>query len=88
MELHWIDLSQASAIVGKSIQELQIRQQTGASIVGILRDSEIIPNPGAESVLQLGDVIAVLGDREQVDAVRDLVESGPGIASDTGSQPA
>lgn len=72
MELSWIDLPGENAVVGKSIKDLQVRQQTGASVVGILRDGAMIANPGAESQLQTGDVIAVLGDRHQVAQVRDL----------------
>ncbi len=74
MELNWIDLPQNSPTVNKSIKELQIRHQTGASIVGILREGEIITNPGAESCFQMGDIVAVLGDRHQVEKVRQIFE--------------
>jgi monovalent cation:H+ antiporter-2, CPA2 family len=77
MELSWIDLLDDSDVEGKSIKDLDIRQQTGASIVGILRDSTVIANPNSESRLQIGDVIAVLGDRHQVDQVRDLFRAKP-----------
>ncbi len=76
MELSWIDLPQQNAVSGKTIQDLQVRQQTGASIVGILREGAVIANPSAESQLQTGDVIAVLGDRHQVKQVRQLLQSG------------
>ncbi len=73
MELSWIDLPEKNQVTGKSIRDLQIRQQTGASVVGILREGTVITNPGAESSLQTGDVIAVLGDRHQVEQVRQLL---------------
>jgi CPA2 family monovalent cation:H+ antiporter-2 len=75
MELSWIDLPEENAVVGKSIKDLQVRQQTGASVVGILREGAMITNPAAESQLQTGDVIAVLGDRHQVEQVRELLHS-------------
>lgn len=73
MELNWIDLPEQNSATGVSIKDLQIRQQTGASIVGILREGAMIMNPGAESQLQTGDVIAVLGNRHQVEQVRQLL---------------
>ena len=73
MELKWVDFPEESPIVGQSIKDLQIRQRTGASIVGILRAGEVITNPAAESELQTGDVIAVLGDHKQVEQVQDLL---------------
>ncbi len=73
MELSWIDLPGRNSVADKSIKDLQIRQRTGASIVGILREGAVITNPSAESHLQTGDVIAVLGDRQQVEQVRQLL---------------
>ncbi|NDJ60990.1 MAG: portal protein [Chloroflexi bacterium] len=75
MELSWVDLPEHNGAAGKSIKDLQIRQQTGASIVGIVREGAVITNPGAESRLQSGDVIAVLGDRQQVEEVRSLLHN-------------
>jgi monovalent cation:H+ antiporter-2, CPA2 family len=73
MELSWIDLPEQNSVTGKTIQDLQIRQQTGASVVGILREGMVMTNPGAESRLQTGDILAVLGDRHQVEQVRLLL---------------
>lgn len=72
MELSWIDLPAQNSVAGQSIKDLQVRQQTGASVVGILRDGNVIANPSATSQLQPGDVIAVLGNRHQVEQVRQL----------------
>jgi CPA2 family monovalent cation:H+ antiporter-2 len=74
MELSWIDLPEQNSVAGQSIKDLQIRQQTGASVVGILRAGTMIANPSAESQLQSGDVIAVLGDRHQVEQVQQLLQ--------------
>jgi monovalent cation:H+ antiporter-2, CPA2 family len=82
MELSWIDLPEQTQLAGKSIKDLQIRQQTGASIVGILRQSEVIANPSPDSWLQPGDLVAVLGDRFQVEQVRQILFGG-GSESDS-----
>jgi monovalent cation:H+ antiporter-2, CPA2 family len=73
MELTWLDLREQNHVTGISIRELQVRQQTGASIVGILRQGDMIRNPSADHELQAGDVLAVLGDRSQVEDFRRLL---------------
>ena len=72
MELSWIDLPERSHLAGRSLKDLQIRQKTGASVIGILRDGTIIRNPDADNRLTTGDIIAVLGDHNQVEHVRQL----------------
>ncbi|MGJ3239808.1 MAG: cation:proton antiporter [Anaerolineae bacterium] len=79
MELSWIDLNDGE-MIGRTLNELQIRQQTGASIVGILRDGEMLTNPGADERLHDGDVIAVLGNHQQVEQVRSLLKLNPVLA--------
>ena len=73
MELRWLELSEQSLVAGQAINDLQIRQKTGASIVGILRGETVIANPSPGSRLQIGDMLAVLGDRHQVEQVQDLL---------------
>lgn len=74
MELNWIHLPEQSAAAGKNIRDLQVRSKTGASIVGILRGDALLTNPGAESDLQNGDVLAILGEKHQVEEARLLLE--------------
>jgi monovalent cation:H+ antiporter-2, CPA2 family len=50
----------------QSLRGLGLRSATGASIVAIYRDDQSIPNPGSEAVIQPGDVLLLMGDREQV----------------------
>jgi len=78
LELSWIDLPERNSVAGVSIKDLQIRQQTGASVVCILRQGSMITNPSADNMLQAGDVIAVLGDRQQVEQVRQLLNTSTG----------
>ncbi|HWL50930.1 MAG TPA: cation:proton antiporter [Chthoniobacteraceae bacterium] len=56
----------------KSIAELGLRQETGASIVGIERDGQSIVNPGASESLYPGDRILLLGTGEQLAASEAL----------------
>ena len=48
------------------IGELELRTNTGVSIVGIERNSERIVNPGPEETLQEGDLLLLLGEDDQI----------------------
>ncbi|HYG35706.1 MAG TPA: cation:proton antiporter [Clostridia bacterium] len=65
-----IALAKDSPGVGKLICELQLRTQTGASIVGIERDGARIINPTPDEELKSGDQLLVLGTHSQLEAAK------------------
>lgn len=72
MNFHWVTLHESSPIIERSIADNAIRSQTGASIVGIMRDGKLLPNPEPHTRLRAGDLLAMLGDPEQIAAFQDL----------------
>lgn len=66
MPVHWLELPAHSPLVGHTIGEAQIRTRTGASVVAVLRDSQLMPNPTPVQQLHSGDFVAVLGSRSQL----------------------
>ncbi len=60
-DLQWIRLSRESNMINRSIGESEIRKTTGASIVGVVRDGQLKPNPDAKFVLMPEDLIAIIG---------------------------
>jgi CPA2 family monovalent cation:H+ antiporter-2 len=57
----------------KTIAELDIRQRSGATIISIVRGNEQFSNPGADFVLQAGDVVVLMGNAEQVEKAVELL---------------
>jgi K+/H+ antiporter YhaU regulatory subunit KhtT len=57
-----IVVSVQSPLIGKSINEAKFWQNTGATIVAIRRDEQIIYSPGPYAVFQPGDLLFVTGD--------------------------
>jgi len=74
-DLHWVPLAQGSRINGCSIGELGIRKKTGASVVGVVRDENLITNPGADFRFESDDLVAVIGTE---DAYRSFQAMGAG----------
>ncbi|MCD6187784.1 MAG: cation:proton antiporter [Desulfuromusa sp.] len=65
LELSWEELDEESSSVGCSLRQLDVRQSTGASVVGVLREGNFIANPSADLVFQTGDLIASIGRSQQ-----------------------
>lgn len=73
LELNWIRLTAGSPFIGRTIHDLQIRSQTGVSVVGVIRDGELYPNPDAGFCFAIGDLVAVLGDSQQLAGLQALI---------------
>lgn len=67
----------SALIAGRLIRELDLRAQTGASIVAIERGGKTLVNPGPDDELKEGDKLLLLGSADQLlNARRHL--AGPG----------
>jgi len=69
-DLQTVTINAGSPAAGKLIRELQLRSQTGASIVGIERNNSSIINPGPDEELQTGDRVLLLGNQAQLEAAQ------------------
>jgi CPA2 family monovalent cation:H+ antiporter-2 len=58
---------QNSKAVGKTIKELGIRKQTGASVISVVRGSEHFPNPAVDFKFEEGDMLVFMGIHAQVE---------------------
>lgn len=70
--IDWVELLSRSSLAHKTIEESEIRNKTGATIIGIVKGDETIAIPEANTQLQPGDVIMTIGKQEQIDALSDL----------------
>lgn len=73
LELNWLTLPPDNPLAASTIGALAIRGRTGASIVGVIRDGVLHPNPAADYQLMPGDRLAVMGDAIQFTALQELL---------------
>ena len=66
LDFTWLRLPDGSRFHGGTLGELQIRSTTGASVVGIVHAGALIANPDGQVGLEAGDLLAVLGTRDQI----------------------
>ena len=60
---------------GHTIRDLKIRSRTGATVIAVRRDGEILPSPDPDFVFKTGDIVYLIGEREKVLKAIELIES-------------
>jgi CPA2 family monovalent cation:H+ antiporter-2 len=65
-----VEIEEGSGAAGRSLADLNLRGRTGATVIAIRRGAQGVVVPGALEVLRAGDVVALAGSREAIDAAR------------------
>jgi CPA2 family monovalent cation:H+ antiporter-2 len=63
-DLEWVKVASSSCLLDRTIGEAEIRKKTGVSVVGVLRDGHLEPNPGPHYRFQNRDMVAIIGSDE------------------------
>ncbi|MFB7269149.1 cation:proton antiporter regulatory subunit [Streptomyces sp. NPDC056244] len=71
-----IPVTKRSPYAGRTLGSAQVRTRTGASIVAVLRRTAAFPSPTPDFRFASGDTLVVVGTREGIDAVAELITGG------------
>lgn len=74
VEITWLPISEKSEVVGKSIKNANLRALVGASVIALVRDKEVIPNPKSDTVFNVGDMVGVIGSAQELAAMAALLD--------------
>ncbi len=74
--MEWVEIPGDSPVAGETIEDAELRQQTGATVAAIQRDDETIGSPKPDTVLSAGDILIVIGSRAEQQALDDLLTTG------------
>lgn len=69
--IEWTEVPDDSDLVGQTLDEASVREETGVSIVAVQRGEETTPNPAPEFTIEAGDVLVGLGTRREHAALAD-----------------
>jgi CPA2 family monovalent cation:H+ antiporter-2 len=72
LDVNWISVPAGSPLDGHTLGELRLRATIGVSVVAIVRDGALTSNPDGDARLERGDLVAVLGTRDQTAALERL----------------
>ncbi|MFH8793537.1 cation:proton antiporter regulatory subunit [Streptomyces sp. NPDC017941] len=68
-----IEVAATSHWNGRVLGDTQLRTETGASVVAVLRRAEAIPSPAPDFRLAGGDTLIVIGTREGVESAAAIL---------------
>lgn len=71
-----VEVAAGSPFVDRALGQTRARTRTGASIVAIVRDEEVLASPGPEEVLHAHDVLVVIGTEDGITRVRQIIDQG------------
>jgi CPA2 family monovalent cation:H+ antiporter-2 len=63
-DLQWIELEHDNPLIDVSIAEAEIRKTTGVSVVGIIRNETLQPNPDPSFRFRQQDLVAIIGSAQ------------------------
>ena len=73
IEVVWLTLTEGNPLVGQTLAVANVRARTGASVVAILRDQQLMANPKSMTVFQANDRIGLIGDTEEIEAAEKVL---------------
>src|SRR5947209_14851732 len=74
LEAGQVHIEPGGPFVDRPLADTRARTRTGASIVAIVRDEDVLASPGPAEMLREGDVLIVIGTAEGIAAVQQIVE--------------
>jgi CPA2 family monovalent cation:H+ antiporter-2 len=63
-----VQLLEGSPALGFTLAELRLREETGVSIVAVIREGKAHTNPSPDWRFELGDILVLIGAHREVDA--------------------
>ncbi len=85
VDLEMFIVTPGSRLAGMELREVDLRRQSGAVVVAVVRDSSVLYNPGPELQFAGADQIVLMGSRAQLEAAHealDEIQTGPRTADE------
>lgn len=76
LSIDWVQVAPGSMAAGKTVYDVEHVQPVDASIVAVVRRGDTIASPPSTFVLEVDDTAVLVGTREGVAALSDLLTGG------------
>jgi len=77
MAISWQSVGEDSPLVGKTLVEANLRAETGASMIALVRNQQVITTPAAHVKFVPGDLIGLIGNAQQIAAAAQYITPTP-----------
>jgi K+/H+ antiporter YhaU regulatory subunit KhtT len=68
-----IQIDPDAPTIGRTLRELDLRKNTGATVIAIARNGEANTNPGPDFTLQPDDIVVLIGGHRELDEAMNLL---------------
>jgi voltage-gated potassium channel len=72
LEVQDIKIPDVSRLLGKSLGELDLKKETGVTVVGIKKGDKLMLNPATHIKVEKGNALVVVGAGEEIQKLEDL----------------
>lgn len=76
LETGQVHIVAGSPFVDHPLGDTRARTRTGASIVAIVRNEEVLASPGPAEILHADDVLIVIGTQDGIAGVENIIDKG------------
>jgi len=73
--LEWYNVDDESEMAGQTLADARVRELTGVSVAVIERAGSVIPSPQADTVIEGGDTLVVIGSQENLQKFDSFVSN-------------
>ncbi len=73
MEIAWLPVSGNSLVCGRSLAEANLRTNVGVSVIALIREKKVLPNPKSGTVFREGDLVGFIGSPEELAAAEKIL---------------
>lgn len=84
LQIVWHELGESSPLLDQSVLDIGLRDQTGASVIAVIRDKQVIANPKSAFRFHAGDVVGLIGEDTRVQAALALLRQWEAGTTETG----
>lgn len=73
LEIKQHTITKKSPVIGKSLQDAQIKEKTGVLIFGIWKKGDFQLNPDSNQILEEEDILIIMGTKKQVRKLKEVL---------------
>lgn len=77
IEIAWRSVPQGSPLIGRSLAEANLRAHTGASVIALIRDQQMLANPKSSTLFHTDDLVGLIGEGRDIAAAERLIAGEP-----------
>lgn len=74
MQIAWRLVDERSPLVGASLADTELRRRSGASVIALVREGTLLPNPKSSLAFAAGDLVGMIGDSRQIATAELLID--------------